>query len=115
MIEFNPFTRNYGTKKLREIRDAGYDAIHKLESSKRFSIIESLTIHFFNDCAMVQARFMLGRLQQKENEMPWKTISVYTRDLKVWKEYKDQFEPAEGYHKAFEYKPHDESFPTKSW
>jgi hypothetical protein len=117
-IEFerNPFKRYKSTARLRELKKAALEATMNLPNrDKRLFMIESCTLHFFEDCCLMMTRFVIGQAVIKENEMSKKTLAVYTTDLKEWKEYKNQFEPKEGYHHAVQYEPHNEPFPTKVW
>jgi len=113
-LETNIFKRYKSPQKLREIRNEGLKAI-SIFRDPRFFIIDSAKIHFFEDCAFVQGEYQMGRLAAKGDEPLRKTITAYSRDLKTWHEYKEQFEPKEGFHLGIEYKPHDESFPTRTW
>lgn len=114
----NIFTSPKGTARLRAIRNAALNAIsnENIKPSKWF-IIDSITLHFFEDCCLVTADFERGCLSRSdyENEPFHKSFKVYSRDLVSWHEYKDQFEPKEGYHRGVQYKPHNEPFPSKIW
>lgn len=113
-INLPPFhQRNFSTSRLRAIRDAGLIAITQFKPDK-YLIIESATIHCFPDCVMVFGRYLQGIKSIVENETLHKSFAVFSKDLIIWKEYKDQFEPKKG-HKAYEYQPHDAPFPTEQW
>lgn len=115
-MNMNIFTNRKGTSRLRELRDAALIAVmNNPDRDKRLFMIEKEVLHFFEDCCIAFIHFEIGRAVVKEGEYRYKTLAVYTRDLKEWKPYKDQFEPKEGYHHAYEYSPHDASFPTKEW
>ena len=103
------------TSILRKLRDAALDKLEKDVIEKKYVIIHSITLHFFKDCILAFGEYEQGRLTIKEGELSKKTFMVYTKDMKEWKEYKNQFEPAEGFHKAIQYAPVDSSFPTKTW
>lgn len=115
-IEPNIFKRNHSTQKLRALKEAALLATMELSNrDKRLFIVESQTLHFFSDCCLCMTEFVIGQAVLKHIESSRKVLKVYTKDLVTWKEYTDQFEPKEGYHHAYEYKPHDSSFPTREW
>ena len=94
------------TRRLREIRNSILEATAK----EKGCVTHSVTIHFFNDC-------WLG-YHEKSNHGRFVefTHKVYSKDNgKTWLPYTDQFEPAEGYHRAIQYSPTDSSFPTREW
>lgn len=110
----SPLRPPSSTRRMREIRDAGLAQIAKSKPAK-FCIIESARVHFFSDCVMVIGRYKQGYLTVAKDEMLTKEFSVYSRDLKTWENYVNQFEPKEGFHRAFEFKPHDAPFATSEW
>jgi hypothetical protein len=105
----------FSTYRLREIKNTALVTLDDIKLAK-YIIIHSVTIHIFKDCILVFGMYEQGSLTRQKDEALSKNFAVYSKDLgKTWHEYKNQFEPAEGGHKAFEYKPHDAPFPTKTW
>lgn len=114
MSNLPPFHEQYwSTRKLREIRTAGLIKIAEFKEP-RYCLISSATIHIFPDCIMVYGQYKMGHLSLKpeDNYNVEKIYKVFTRDLKTWDKYEDQFEPKDG-HRGFKYEPHDTPFPTK--
>lgn len=102
------------TRIMREQRDKALIAIGQFKPFK-WLIIHSVTLHYFKDCILVIGDYEQGRLSVQEGESNRKNFKVITKDGIIWKEYNDEFEPAEGFHAAFQYAPHDSAFPTKQW
>jgi len=104
-----PYEPPSSTARLRGIRNEALKELSDYASESGYCIIKNVTLHFFKDCILAFASY------SKDN-ISYKSLGVYSKDRgKSWKRYTDQFEPAEGYHKAFKYEPHDTSFPSESW
>jgi len=108
MIERNIFKSPKGTRRIREIRNSALDELTKIATREKYCIIGSVTLHFFEDCCLVFAAC-------SNDGRNFKKLAVSSKDLKTWKEYKDEFEPAEGYHRAYEYQYSTDSFLHKEW
>lgn len=95
----------HSTVTLRKLRDAVLVATKDAPGC----VTHSVTLHFFKDC-------WLGFHKKSMDGRTTKSHAVYSRDFgKTWLPYHDQFEPAQGFHRAVEYSPTDASFPTREW
>ena len=94
-------TKPNSTKRLRDIRDAILLATEEAQGC----VTHSVAIHFFEDC-------WLGfHTKSNSGTYPKFVAKVSTKDGKIWKNYNDELEPAEGYHEAVTYDPTYSPFP----
>jgi hypothetical protein len=106
MLNIERYKAPSSNTKLREIKNKILEAT----CAEKGCVTHEITIHFFEDC-------ILGfHVKSNTGTYPTLTHKVYSKDFgKTWFKYEDQFEPKEGYHKAVQYKPTEESFPTLIW
>ena len=104
--KFQLFKGPKSPTRLRELRNA----IMRETANEKGCVTHEVTIHFFQDCWLgYHGKSNHGRFVEF-------TAKIITKDYgKTWKPYHDDYEPAEGFHRAVQYSPSNSDFPTKEW
>ena len=112
MLTPSKFMFPYGTRKLREIKSNGIEA---MVYPRCYCMHHEVKIQFFTDCCIVSMRVSRGQFFQLDNTLPlYKTIFSYSKDMRTWHPYNNDFEPAEGWMKTVTYIDAQDIFPEKT-